>query len=404
MVLYGNILQMRGAYIMSKKEKKKKKDEEEKDTGSRKKYLINTFVYPIIPSICATFLCSAGVYFFSGIRDLMKLPGRIDLLESRIETMEKGDPENSGSSSSGAVQIDINLHAKILMPTEEGEIEIRSDSMELPVLMSQPSWNSTDIIGVDTKTGIEYTAKELVNQRVLMPSKDGNRESFFYVQFNEKNHWDGKCLINNYIDNRLESVMEAIYDDGDLKVYEQAIQSSKSVGDVWSISDRVKEDSYNSGETWSYTYKDVIKDFEFEDIEIEDLVSIEDLKRDLTESDSWLEGYYKGNTSDGYYNDNTGKAYLIKYFENGTVRTLYRGKFKDGEFEDDTGNAWYITKGSIGYMYYKGFYKEGNTVNNNGHIFEDPPLSRDRMKELLKENDWDEDVELNWDIPDNDQH
>lgn len=106
-------------------------------------------------------------------------------------------------------------------------------------------------------------------------------------------------------------------------------------------------------------------------------------------------GYYSGRTSDGYYNDDTGDAYIIKYFPDGMVKTLYVGKFVDGMFNDRTDNAWYITKEiKTDYMYYKGYFEDGEALGNATSYFEGPSLSIDRINEILKENNFKK--ELNW--------
>lgn len=92
-----------------------------------------------------------------------------------------------------------------------------------------------------------------------------------------------------------------------------------------------------------------------------DIISAEEF---IEKSGVTLEDYYFGNTSDGHFNDDTGDACLIKYFENGTVKTLYLGKIKDGDFEDTNGDTWMIGKKDINqanYSYYKGPFVNGKS-------------------------------------------
>ena len=80
-----------------------------------------------------------------------------------------------------------------------------------------------------------------------------------------------------------------------------------------------------------------------------------------------LLSYYNGNTSNSEYNDNTGKAYLAKYHEDGTIKTLYVGNFVNGNFNDDTGNAWDIAYSDEynAYFYNTGIFQDGEAINKS---------------------------------------
>ena len=111
---------------------------------------------------------------------------------------------------------------------------------------------------------------------------------------------------------------------------------------------------FSTGETYRYFRSDdYTKSFSLDNVEPHDILNVDEFSAQIT---STLEGYYCGEISDGQYNDDSGDAYFVKFFEDGTVRTLYVGNFKDGQFNDQTGNAWMIGKLEIGalYSFYQG--------------------------------------------------
>ena len=185
--------------------------------------------------------------------------------------------------------------------------------------------------------------------------------------------------------------MEAEYKDGTLLQYRQVIPSVTQAGkNVWVISERESNGDTNSGESWNYIRNDeCVKDFDFDSVGGVDMISVEAFKSTINTP---AEAYYLGDTSDGMYNDNTGQAYLVKYTEDGTVRTLYVGRFKNGQFHDNTGDAWYITRDEdTEYMYYKGIFKNGAPANNKGSIFENE-LSIERINEIINGKNFESDL------------
>ena len=366
----------------------------------KNKTLKKLFKNPIVISVISDAVFAMLIFIVGQISGFLTLPSRVESLEKSVKELS----ENSAPSETIQNAPVINNYYKYgLKLIDQGKIKVSTESVEMPYLLSPPPWETDDTIAENTETGEKITAGQLVNQKIFLPYKDGNQENYFYGQFDDNNQWDGNCIINVYQDDILISIMEAQYDNGELLHYKQAVKSITRNKDViWRVCDKERKKDekkeYNTGETWNYIYKEYIKDFVYDDATINDIKYIYEFEKYLKEN-SWLEGYYYGNTSDGFYNDETENAYMIKYFEDGTVRTLYCGNFVNGEFEDNTGNAWYITKGkNTDYMYYKGYYKNGITQNNPGHIFEDPPLSLDRIRELLEENNCD--LDLNWYNPD----
>lgn len=241
-----------------------------------------------------------------------------------------------------------------------------NDTMLLSIL----TWSREDIIATNLSSGQEYTAAELVNEKLLISYNENGQDVIFYGQYNENNHWNGSCLLNVYSGDSLLYVNEAIYNDGKLIAYNQV---SIEYNDVvkFTVNNRIVMESGNTGET--YTYLDCAayhKNFKLEDITQADLIRVSKL---LSNNAGTLVGYYDGITLNGKYNDTTGRAVLVKYADDGTVRTLYSGNFKNGVFEDSTGNAWYITKDEkTNYMYYKGNFSQGIPTNNAGSEFINP--------------------------------
>lgn len=280
------------------------------------------------------------------------LNNRMNSLESRVNTVE------------GAfVQAGIYSNIFNLQPTPEGmsNLSIKYEVVNNAYLLSAPSWQKVDVIAKDAETGELYNAEDLQNEKLFLPYTDNSgQEIIFYGQFNENNQWDGNCLINIYKENCLILIMEADYDNGELLTYKQIIPfETQNETPVWSISNRKHFEKSNSGESYIYVRDcEYTKNFEITEAGLKDIIGVEEFRQSIKGN---LEGYYYGNTFNGNYNDNTGNAYLIKFAENGTVRTLYKGNFKDGKFDDSTGNAWYITKDKdTQYMYYQGVFTDGN--------------------------------------------
>lgn len=323
-----------------------------------------------------------------------KIDGEMDGLSSRITTIET------------ALMISSKYKHNLLKPIEEGTIKTKHVSVEMDSILSQPTWKSDDIIFQDAKSDIKYLAKDLVDQKILVKYRTGNQENFFYGKYNKSNQWDGDCIINVYENNNLKLIMEAKYDNGQLLNYRQINKFTTKAGiNVWNISSRTAMDNYTCGENWYYFRgsSEHVKSFESNEVTVEDIISIDEFQNNIKD-DSWLEGYYKGNTYDGHFNDNTNNAFMIKFFEDGTIRTLYVGNFENGDFNDETGNAWYITKDvNTAYMYYTGYFKDGKTENNIGSEFENPVSLKEIDSKLLEHQFYlkviNSDITLNWSKP-----
>lgn len=279
-------------------------------------------------------------------------------------------------------------------PTEEiiSSLKMTHDVTSDFYYLSAPTWSNTDIIATDSESGEKYSATELIEQKLFIPYKSEGQDILFLGQFNEKNHWNGNCLFNVYENDVLVFIMEAEYNDGNLKSYKQVIPAKTARKEnIWIISERENIGKENIGNSWNY-----IKLAEYEkiidsSIKASEVISVDMFKRQLN---TRLEGYYHGKTSNGSYNDNTGTAYLIKYADDGTIRTLYCGNFKNGMFHDNTGNAWYITKEpETSYMYYKGIFENGYARKDKNSYFEND-LTIERINEITENKEFD--CELNW--------
>ena len=191
---------------------------------------------------------------------------------------------------------------------------------------------------------------------------------------------------------------DAQYNDGYLvrskSVFSYTIKEGQ---DVWAISDRINNDSYSSGETTLYAWtSDFEQTFVFDTVSPANILSADDIRSRL-EAESYLYAYYYGDISDGFFNDETGTAYMVYFFEDGTVKQLYMGNFKNGTYEDSTGNAWFILRDeNTDYMFFKGSFSGGRHLRDKNHKFESlgPPLSLEEINELIAEKNFN--VELVW--------
>lgn len=289
------------------------------------------------------------------------------------------------------------ISASIEMLNSSDIVSIESN--DVPNLKS--SFTANTSIGTDKKGNV-YIAENYINKPIFLIYTENNQEVYFFGQYNENYHWNGYCVTNAYnSDGVLISICESNFDDGKRIDYKSFYQDS---GD-WIYSHRkctdenTRNDSDNKDEKnniketikYKFVYNDV-KNFTITNVRTTDIIHVDDFIKTINPI---MLSYYHGDTSDGKYNDDTENAYLINYFEDGTVKTLYFGNFKDGKFDDFTGNAWYIVKDdNTDYMYYKGFFEDGITKNNEGCIIGHPPLNRENIDNYLKENNCK--LKLNW--------
>ncbi len=228
-----------------------------------------------------------------------------------------------------------------------------------------------------------YTVEQVVNERLLLPYVEDGQEVYFWGELSENGNWDGNCIVNIYENDELQMITDAIYDDGDLLACKQIFlyTTSNDKIDVWGVSKRTAKNGFNSGETTYYVRNEnYTKDFELDTAQPEDIFSADAFEENLT---GRLEGYYYGNTSNGQFNDDSATAYMVKYFDDGTIKTLYMGNFRDGQFNDDTGNAWMIGKAAIGepYVYYCGPFVNGAPLPDPD--LWDDHITQERIDEII---------------------
>ncbi len=319
--------------------------------------------------------------------EMETLKGNYTTLNSQIWSINKADSDNREKSGPEYV-------------VQEPEILIASENFSYAMISAQASIGSSnnkifadlqkfqneDEIGISIISGESKTKKSLEESLIIMQYKEGDEDVFFCGKYNESGQWDGKCIINRYRESKLTYVLEAMYDNGELKSYQNIFKRKNLQGqDTWYVSNRVVEDEGNRGETITYFfYGDYEKNFDDKTMKKEDILSVEDFVNTIPSN---IEGYYNGYTSDGKYNDESGEAYLIKYKPDGTVRFLYKGNIKNGYPHDETGNAWFISWGNAddGYYYYKGIFKNGKHGKSPKGW---KPMTQDEIKEKVNPNDF----------------
>jgi hypothetical protein len=328
------------------------------------------------------------------------LTERIDGLDGRIDTISEriGDLDGRIDTINGRLSNLENLvSAETGNPAKQRYIvyDLTSEGLSVMPMVNLIENHSTNaglscsddalVLVTDRKTGKNKTTKSLIGKGILLPYKGTDGEEVYFLgQFNTKYHLDGKCITNVYKNNKLILITEAVYADGNLISYKQVLEShSQKSGDVWIIANRKHHDGVNKGTSSSYyKRKDVEKQFTMQNVEASAILGVSKFKSNLK---SKQEGFYCGNTSDGVYNDNTGKAYLIKYNNDGKVRLFYCGRFKDGMQEDHSGYAWDIVLGEDGrYIYREAEYSK-NHIDYSTLRDEDLNMTEKKINRKLEE-------------------
>ena len=237
--------------------------------------------------------------------------------------------------------------------------------------------NNTSSLNYDSRVAYSavanetyYTVEEIADERMLLPYLKGKQEVYFLGQLSENGNWDGNCIINIYEYDKLQLITDALYDDGDLLTCKQVFPytTTNDKIDVWAVSKLTVKNDFSSGETLYFAREtDYKKEFTLDTVEPENIVSVDAFKDLLT---GYQECYYFGNISNGRFNDDTSTAYMVKYFPDGTIKTLYVGCFRNGHFHDTTCNAWMIGKEDMGKPYF--YYHNGPF--ENGEPLRDPKL------------------------------
>ena len=259
--------------------------------------------------------------------------------------------------------------------------------------MAAPNLSSIKNIASDS-SGKEYSLSELAEKKMVLSYVYNGLDVFFAGKLSKEGNWDGECLINIYDHGVLQNATRSNYENGIRKSYEQFFTEDN----MCIYAKRTTIDERNYGDTWKYrkvsSYEQVIS---AENPSIEDFITPVEFKENV--STNLLQRYH-GITQEGYYQDDTGNAYLISYYEDGTIRTLYSGCFYNGKFEDATGNAWYISSDkekNVDYLYFKGIFKNGKPIHTYDEYEEAiNDVSYQKIQEVVSGKPFEK--MLNWDM------
>lgn len=294
------------------------------------------------------------------------------------------------------------LYELAIRPTNESQKAITKgyNDWGSPYAKANASNNlkATSLVAYSSTTGTQYSAQQLSDLRLLLPYQSGGQEVYFYGAFSESGQWTGNCITNVYENDKLTLITDAEYDNGKLLKCKQIFAYTLRNGqDVWAFADRTQEDGFSSGVTWLYERtpeNEYTKSFSMDEATIEHVFTGDQFREKINNR---LCAFYHGNISDGFFNDETGDAYMVYFFEDGTVRLLYSGNFKDGTFNDNTGKSWYIVKEEdTDYMYAKGSFKNGNLQRSKVTEKGPPPLSLEDIKGYMAQRDFNFPFELRW--------
>ncbi|MBD5521417.1 MAG: hypothetical protein HDR03_09395 [Lachnospiraceae bacterium] len=308
--------------------------------------------------------------------DVGKLSG--ELSDLRVLVYTNNGNQNSYSYESGSAD------AKKLDFYDEyaPEIDVASNEPEL----KETKWKKLVEIATD-EDGNGYTSSDLYNVKFTTSYKEDGKEIYFLGQYNDKSRWNGLCVLNVYSGDNLESVLEAVYNDGKLYSYKRI---SYEKDGTWKVVDKISEEDYKIGETWIYDKTNAYKkNISFDNYEESQILNYEDLA--YIEKGELI-SYYNGKTFDGKYNDDSGDAYLVKYDTNGNVRYLYKGKVSDGygndDGKDEKKKSWAFIWGDAndGFHYHEGEFKNGTPQNTKKDW--KYPVSIDFIKSIINPDDY----------------
>lgn len=308
------------------------------------------------------------------------LLNRFNKLETHLNTKEKLpyeiESESMSDENNNASYLKLHL-TKIGLKNMDLSVSTNGQQKN-----NNLNWDndSEDFIAEDSSGKKKYKCKNLVDKRILLPYKEGNQEVYFLGQYNKNNHWDGLCIVNVFINNKLELINELEYDNGKLIKYEQIFSDDET----WVLGNRHPKKNYNMG--YSYTYfknKDYIKEFSLKSVELTDILRVDKFSSKVKKNG--LDGYYCGRTKNGLYNDKTGHAYLVKYNKKGKIRLFYCGKFKNGMQEDFTGKAWDIVLGRDNKYYFRTACYSNNKILYKTMTKHKDALSGKEAEKKLKE-------------------
>ena len=287
---------------------------------------------------------------------------------------DKSEDDSSGEMMKESVQ---TISLKYI---DSGFI-VNAKGMQAGSKIDETNIKSNQIIATDEEDN-KYTLKSLSGKRVCVyygMQKDGkNYDCFFAGQFNEDGIWNGKCLINTYLEGELEMTSEDVYKNGKRKKYEQVYKAEHD----WVYGKRkVKDDGTFAGDTWEYSIisgESINQKISRDNPQEDDMMTPETIINNFSKKKRNPRLWYHGKTNGSTFSDISGKAFQVAFHTDGTVKTFYVGEFQDGPV-----NGWELAKDDVEwdfYIYYKGIF------SSNQHILADSP----NVKEIGRYYSWDE--------------
>ena len=307
---------------------------------------------------------------FDGIStDLIRIEGRIDRISDDFYA-----PKGNVFPSDTKAEADFIKYANLSYTTLDSPINENNATF----------LNCKSVVAYSPAADMKYTVEQVADARILLSYTENGQEVYFWGQLSENGSWDGNCIVNIYKNDELQLITDAVYDDGDLLSCKQVFPYTTSGDkiDVWGVSKRTVKDNFSSGETkYIVRHDNYTKEFTLDTVQSEDIWGADAFANNLT---GYQEGYYFGNISNGRFNDDTSTAYMVKYFEDGSIKTLYVGNFRNGQFHDNTGNAWMIGKDGIDkpYCYYCGPFVRGE-AKLDPKLWEDG-ITQERIDEIIE--------------------
>lgn len=329
-------------------------------------------------------------------KDVKSINTKLNTANSEIKEMKEylyadgGVKDQLGELSNNMDSITelLNITAIKANVTTEEYINSNVSVVGNNVSNSTSSFSADTCIGTDSE-GKAYIAKDLIGQTILLTFDQGDKETYFLGQYNDKYHWDGYCVINTYTDGVLNGVSESNFDDGNRLNYE-SFYLSDNQGE-WIYTDRdCKEDS-NDGISIRYKLDyDKQKNFTLTNARASDIIYVENL---ASYDNKEVLSYYVGSTSDGVYNDNSGDAYLVRYNEDGFVNVFYKGCFQNGSFDDTNAVEIVFDSSNDRYFLYQGTFVDGKRTSDDGIEY----VTQNEIDTILKENECPNDLKWYFD-------
>lgn len=374
--------------------KKKQEDKKQKVIQISVGGVISIVVTIALTAISASWIISGNITSLN--KDVKSINTKLNTANSEIKEMKEylyadgGVKDQLGELSNNMDSITelLNITAIKANVTTEEYINSNVSVVGNDISNSTSSFSADTCIGTDSE-GKAYIAKDLIGQTILLTFDQGDKETYFLGQYNDKYHWDGYCVINTYTDGVLNGVSESNFDDGNRLNYE-SFYLSDNQGE-WIYTDRdCKEDS-NDGISIRYKLDyDKQKNFTLTNARASDIIYVENL---ASYDNKEVLSYYVGSTSDGVYNDNSGDAYLVRYNEDGFVNVFYKGCFQNGNFDDTNAVEIVFDSSNDRYFLYQGAFVDGKRTSDDGIEY----VTQNEIDTILKENECPNDLKWYFD-------